>query len=92
MRVVLLLLVVVTGGKQSQLLVLSLSLKFDNIKGTKVMFWYKAHRSLGRGGVGGKEYTNTYNFLRRGPISTISPVSVGNRVNLGRQASDYISL
>ena len=31
MRVIVLV-VVVTGGKQSQLLVLSLSLKFDNIK------------------------------------------------------------
>ena len=63
--------------------------KLRNIKGTKVMFWYKwleqSSPVPGKGvGSGGKIHTN--NFLRRGPISTISPAPVGIL------ASDNISL
>ena len=64
--------------------------KLRNIKGTKVMFWYKwleqSSPVPGKGvGSGGKNI-QTNNFLRRGPISTTSPAPVG------RLASDYVSL
>ena len=50
--------------------------KLGNIKGTKVMFWYKWLEQSSR----------INHFLRRGPISTTSPAPVG------RLASDYVSL
>ena len=41
------------------------------------------------GGVGGKNI-QTNNFLRRGLISTTSPVPLGNRVNLERLVTMFL--
>ena len=64
--------------------------KLRNIKGTKIMFWYKwleQSSPVPGKGVGSGEKIQTSNFLRRGPIYTTT--SPGPE---GRLAGDYVSL